>query len=83
AAPSAAEAMRQVSTGEADAVALSEDYLRMVQPEVPGSHLLAEAFQETSVSVAVPKGRPDALAFVGAFVERAKQSGLLRGIFDR
>jgi len=83
AAPSVAEAMRQVSTGAADAIALSEDYLRRVQPEVPGSHLLAEAFQETSVSVAVPNGRPVALAYVGAFVERAKQSGLLRGIFDR
>jgi polar amino acid transport system substrate-binding protein len=34
------------------------------------------------VAVAVPKGRPVALAYVSAFIEEAKASGLVRRTFD-
>jgi polar amino acid transport system substrate-binding protein len=33
-------------------------------------------------SVAVPKNRPAALAYVSAFIEEAKASGLVRQAFD-
>jgi polar amino acid transport system substrate-binding protein len=32
--------------------------------------------------VAVPKGKPEALAYVTAFIEEAKASGLVRQAFD-
>jgi polar amino acid transport system substrate-binding protein len=32
--------------------------------------------------VALPKGKPDALAYVTAFIEEAKASGLVRQAFD-
>jgi polar amino acid transport system substrate-binding protein len=36
----------------------------------------------STTSVAVPKGKPAALAYVSAFIEEAKASGLVRQAFD-
>ena len=53
-----------------------------LQPKVPGSRILDGGFLNSTTSVAVPKGRPAALAYVTEFIEEAKASGLVRKAFD-
>ncbi len=79
---SVAEAIERLRSGEADALALARDQLRPVQPLVPGSRIVSGSFQQTLIAVAVPKGRPAALAYVGAWLEEAKASGSVRRVFD-
>ena len=83
AARSVEEAVKMVSSGRADAFALSHDSLKPLLAILPGSRILNGAFQETSISIAVPGNRPAALACVTAFLEAAKRSGLVRKAFDR
>ena len=52
------------------------------QPKVPGSRILDGGFLNSTTSVAVPKGKPAALAYATAFIEEAKASGLVRQAFD-
>lgn len=82
-AASVAEALDRLEAGEAEALALSEIYLRAVQPRFPGSRLMAEAFQETTVAIAVPPGRPEALAAASAHLRSLATDGRLRAMFDR
>jgi len=77
------EALTAFANGEADAVALSEDYLRMVQPRFPGSIVMEEAFQQTGIAIAVSNQRPAALELASDFLEHARKSGLVRQVFDR
>jgi polar amino acid transport system substrate-binding protein len=44
--------------------------------------VLDGAYLNSSVAVAVPKGRPAALAYASAFVEEVKASGLVRRSLD-
>jgi polar amino acid transport system substrate-binding protein len=44
--------------------------------------VLEGAYLSSYVAVAVPKGRPSALAYVTAFVEQAKASGSVRRALD-
>ncbi|MCJ2012747.1 transporter substrate-binding domain-containing protein [Methylobacterium sp. J-076] len=80
--PSVAEAIARMGRGEADAFALSRDTLQPVLAQVPGSRIVRGGFQRTQVAVAIPLGRPGALACVTAWLEAAKRSGLVRRIFD-
>lgn len=80
--PSVAEAIERMRTGAADAFALSRDTLQPIVAQVPGSRIVTGGFQRTQVAVAVPKGRPAALASVTAWLAEAKRSGLVRRIFD-
>lgn len=80
--PSVAEAVARMRAGQADAFALSRDTLRPVVLQVPGSRIVAGGFQQTQVAVAVPKGRPAALARVTAWMDEAKRTGVVRRIFD-
>ncbi len=80
--PSVAEAVAMMRDGRADALALSRDTLAPIRSQVPGSRIVAGGFQRTSVSIAVPKGRPAALAFVTAWLTGAKGDGTVRRIFD-
>jgi len=77
------EAVEMVRSGRADAFALSHDSLKPLLAILPGSRILNGAFQETSISIAVPGNRPAALACVTAFLEASKRSGLVRKAFDR
>lgn len=77
-----AEAIERLRSGQADALALARDQLRPVQPLVPGARVVAGSFQQTLIAVAVPKERTDALAYVGAWLNGAKRSGVVRKIFD-
>ena len=79
---SVAEAIERLRSGQADALALARDQLRPVQPLVPGSRIVSGSFQRTPIAVAVPKGRPAALATVSAWLQEAKASGSVRRTFD-
>ena len=82
AAASIDEAMAMMKGGQADAFALSRDSLPPFVAQLPGSRIVEGGFQRTGVAIAVPKGRPEALAYVSAFMEQAKASGLVRRAFD-
>ena len=83
AAPSIDDAIAMMRGGKADAFALSRDSLPPFVAKLPGSRIVEGGFQFTGVAIAVPKGRPEALAYVTAFLEKAKQSGAVRRAFDR
>lgn len=76
------EAIAMLRDGRADALALSRDSLAQVAPTIPGSRILDGGFQRTSLAIAVPPGRPAALATASAFLDRAKRDGTVRRAFD-
>ncbi|HEU4659946.1 MAG TPA: transporter substrate-binding domain-containing protein [Pseudolabrys sp.] len=67
---------------DGDAFALSHDSFAGLLPKLPGARVLSGNFQQTGICIAVPKGRPAALALASDFLERAKKSGLVRRAFD-
>src|ERR1044071_1622319 len=83
AAQSIGEAVEMLTGGKADAFALSRDSLPPFVQKLPGSRIVDGGFQLTGVAIAVPRARPDALAYVTAFIEKAKNSGVVRGAFTR
>jgi polar amino acid transport system substrate-binding protein len=80
--PSVDEMMRLAKAGEGDAFALSKDSFATLLPHLPGARVLAGNFQETGIGVAVPPGRPRALALVTALVAEAKGNGTVRRALD-
>ena len=76
------EAMAAMKNGEIDAMALSREALTGVAPKIPGSRILDGGFLNSTTSVALPKGKPAALAYATEFIEEAKASGLVRQAFD-
>ena len=83
AAQSIGEAVEMLTGGKADAFALSRDSLPPFVAKLPGSRIVDGGFQLTGVAIAVPRARPDALAYVSTFIEKAKNSGVVRAAFDR
>jgi polar amino acid transport system substrate-binding protein len=77
------EAVEMLTSGKADAFALSRDSLPPFVAKLPGSRIVDGGFQLTGIAIAIPKGRPQALAYVIAFLEKAKNSGVCRRAFDR
>jgi polar amino acid transport system substrate-binding protein len=51
-------------------------------PKLPGARVLSGNFQQTGISVAVPKGRAVALQIASELVDVAKTSGLVRRALD-
>ena len=76
------EAIEQMRAGKIDAIALSRESVGGLVAALPGSRVLDEAFLNSTTAVAVPKGRAAALAYVTAFIEEAKASGLVRRALD-
>ena len=70
AAQSIGEAIEMMSGGKADAFALSRDSLPPFVAMMPGSRIVDGGFQLTGVAIAVPNGRPEALAYVAAFLDK-------------
>lgn len=68
--------------GEGDAFALTHDSLAGLMPKLPGARILPGHFQQTGINVAVPKGRAAALKVASAWLDGAKQSGVVRRAFD-
>ena len=83
AATSIEDAVAMLRAGTVDAFALGRDSLPDFVKDFPGSRVVDGGFQQTGIAIAVPKGRPQALAAVTAFMNRAKQSGVVRAAFDR
>jgi polar amino acid transport system substrate-binding protein len=76
------EGFELLRTGKVDVTGGSRESLLVLAELLPGSRVLDGAYLETYVAVAVPKGRPAALAYASAFVEDAKASGLVRRSLD-
>ncbi len=70
------------ASGKGDAFALSHDSFAGLLPKLPGARVLAGHFQQTGISVAVPKGRVAALTIASALMEDAKKSGAVRRALD-
>ncbi len=70
-------------SGKADTFALSRDSLRPFVAQLPDSRIVDGSFQQTGIAIAIPKNRPNALAYVTAFMESAKASGSVRRALDR
>jgi polar amino acid transport system substrate-binding protein len=80
--PSVELMTQMASTGQGDAFALSHDSFAGLLPKLPGARALPGHFQQTGISVAVPKGRPAALKIASALLEDAKKSGVVRRALD-
>jgi polar amino acid transport system substrate-binding protein len=70
------------AAGTGDAFALSHDSFAGLLPKLPGARVLPGHFQQTGISVAVPKGRPAALKIASALMEDVKKSGVVRRALD-
>lgn len=79
---SVSEATEMLRTGTADAFALTHDSLPPIAARLPGSRILDGSFLQTGIAIAVPKDRPNALAYATSFMEDAKASGIVRRAFD-
>jgi polar amino acid transport system substrate-binding protein len=75
-------AIATMNAGEIDCIALSRESLSGIAAKIPGSRILDGGFLNSSTAVAVPKDKPDALAYVSSFVEEAKANGLVRKALD-
>lgn len=71
-------AVAAMNEGHIGAIALSRESLLGLVAKIPGARILDDAFLNSSTAVCVPKGKPAALAYVSAFIEEAKASGLVR-----
>jgi polar amino acid transport system substrate-binding protein len=76
------EIVDRVLAGQVDAVALGRESLESLRPRLPGSRILDGHFHASGVAVAVPKNRPASLAYVSAFIEEAKATGVVRRALD-
>ena len=65
-------AVAALKDGQVDALAFSRESLTGLAPKVPGSRILDGGFLNSTTSVAIPKNRPAALAYVTEFIEEAK-----------
>ncbi len=81
-APTIAQAMDMLASGAVAAFALTHDALPALQKNLPGSRILAGAFQVTGVALALQKNQATALAFASAFIETAKKDGTVRRALD-
>jgi polar amino acid transport system substrate-binding protein len=77
------ELFELLRSGQADAIALSRESLSQLAAKLPGSRVLDGAYLNSHVAVAVPKGRPAALAYASAFVDAAIAAGSVRRALDK
>jgi polar amino acid transport system substrate-binding protein len=70
-------------SGDADLFASLREVLRHYAVRLPGSRLFAGRYGFNPIGMAVPKGHAARLAYLSAFVEDAKASGLVQRAIDR
>jgi polar amino acid transport system substrate-binding protein len=70
-------------TGYADVMASTRNALLPYSARLPGSRVLEEHYGVNLNRVVILKGQPDWLAYINAFVEEAKSSGLVQKAIDR
>jgi len=61
--------------GKAQVYAQNRTMLLGLADSLPGARVLEDRFSAAEMSIALPKGRPAALAYVSEFVEQSKKSG--------
>ena len=64
-----------IRNGSAQAYAQNRYMLLGLAESLPGARVVEDRFSAAEMAMALPKGRPAALAYVGAFVEQSKRSG--------
>ena len=70
-------------TGQTSAYAAPRPVLLALSGQLPGSHVIDDAFATISFAAFVPKGNAAHLAYVGEFLEEAKASGLIKQSIDQ
>jgi polar amino acid transport system substrate-binding protein len=76
------ELVAKMKAGEIDAIALGQESLQGLQPQIPGSTILEGHFHAVGYAVAVPKSKPAALTYATRFIEEAKRDGTVRRALD-
>lgn len=76
------EALAALREGRAEAVALGRESLESLLPRFPGASILPGHFHASGTAIAVPPGRPQALAAATAWMEAAKADGTVRRALD-
>jgi polar amino acid transport system substrate-binding protein len=69
--------------GKVNAYAAPRSALLVLSAQVPGSHVLPDAFAKTTWAAFVPKGHAERLAYVTAFLEQAKADGTVARFIER
>lgn len=77
--PAAFELIRE---GKSDAYAQNRFMLLGLAERLPGARVLDDRLSAVELATALPKGRPAALAYVGAWVEQAKAWGTVQRAID-
>ena len=77
----AAEAL--VREGKVEGMMGNRDHLREIAARMPGARVLDGKLNENAIAVAVPRGRPAALAFAYELVEDLKASGAIQDSIAR
>ena len=77
------DAIAAMKNGTADAFALGRGDLPAYVKQVPGSRVTDGHFQQMGVSIAVQKGKPQALAAITEFMNAAKKDGTVRKALDK
>ncbi len=80
---SIAAALELLRTGGVNAIALNRPSLIALSATLPGSRVLRDGFADFYSGVAVPKGHDGRLAYINAFVEEAKVSGLVNRMIEK
>ena len=80
--PGVDAAIEGMKAGAIDCIALSRESLAGLVTKIPGSRILDGGFLNSSTAVAVPKGKPEALAYVSQFIEEQKAAGAVRKSLD-
>jgi polar amino acid transport system substrate-binding protein len=69
--------------GQVSAYAAPRPVLLELSAQLPGSHVIEEAFATTTFAAFVPKGHAGHLAYVSEFLEEAKASGAVQQFIER
>ena len=67
-----------IKEGKAQLYAQNRYMLLELADGLPGARVLEDRFSAAEMSIALPKGRPAALAYVSEFVEQSKKSGTVQ-----
>jgi polar amino acid transport system substrate-binding protein len=77
-----AAAVDLMKAGKIDCIAFARESLSGLLPKIPGARILDGGFFNSTTAIAVPNGKPEALAYVSQFIEEAKAGGLVRKALD-
>jgi len=76
-------AFDMLRSGNADAFAAPREVLLDYCAQMPGARVLDDRYGVNNVGVAIAPGQPGRLAYLSAFAEQAKASGLIGQIIER